>query len=84
MRSGLILAAAVIAVPFAAVSPTGAHAEEYCGFHPQLGAVVECGYTTIEGCQNDLGKGSMCFVNPYLVLNDRRATPFARQPQAVG
>ena len=84
MRSGLVLAAAVIATPLCFISATGAHAEQYCGFNPQPGAIVECGYTSLEGCQTDIGKGAMCFVNPYLVLNTRRATPVARQPEAAG
>ena len=78
MRSGLVLAAAVIATPLTFISPGGAHAEEYCGFNPQPGAIVQCGYTSVEGCQNAIGKGAMCFVNPYLALNTRRTTPMMR------
>jgi len=78
MRNGLIAAAALAALPFATLSPTGAHAEQYCGFNPAPGAIVECGYTSFEGCQNDIGKGAMCFLNPYLVLNERRGAPFVR------
>jgi hypothetical protein len=78
MRSGLILAAAIIATPLTFASPSGAHAQQYCGFNPQPGAIVECGYTSLQGCENDIGKGAMCFVNPYLVLNTRWPTPIAR------
>ena len=79
MRSGLILAAALIASPFAAVSlaaasATGAQAEEYCGFLPHLGAMVQCGYSNLQSCENAVGKGAMCFVNPYLALNETRPT----------
>jgi hypothetical protein len=82
MRCGIILAAALIAMPFAAMSATGAQAEEYCGFNPHPGSIVECGYSSLAGCENAIGKGAMCFVNPYLVLNTRRATPvFASEPQ---
>jgi Protein of unknown function (DUF3551) len=84
MRSGLVLAAAIIATPLTFALPSGAHAEQYCGFSTQPGAIVECGYTSLQGCQNDIGKGAMCFVNPYLVENTRRATPVARQPEANG
>jgi Protein of unknown function (DUF3551) len=84
MRSGLVLAAAIIAAPLTFASPSGAHAEQYCGFNPQPGAIVECGYTSLQGCENDIGKGAMCFVNPYLVFNIRRVTPVAHQPEATG
>ncbi|HTV34931.1 MAG TPA: DUF3551 domain-containing protein [Xanthobacteraceae bacterium] len=83
MRSEIILAAAVLVLPLATLTPASAHADEYCGFNPKPGAIVECGYTTLEGCQNDIGKGAMCFVNPYVALNTRRATPIARQPEAA-
>jgi hypothetical protein len=80
MRCGIILAAAFMAMPvtaisIAAMSATGAHAQGYCGFAAHPGAIVECGYSSLQGCENDIGKGAMCFVNPYLVLNTRRATP---------
>ena len=89
MRSGIVLVAALIAMPFAtthaAMSATGAQAEEYCGFLPHLGAMVQCGYTSLQGCENAVGKGAMCFVNPYLVLNTRRPTPTMRaRPTAQG
>lgn len=79
MRYGLILAGALLAgllaMPLAALSATGANAQEYCGFLPHLGAVVQCGYTSRASCENTIGKGAMCFVNPYLALNERRLTP---------
>lgn len=76
MRCWIIaFAAAVTAMPLAAASATGAQAQEYCGFTAHLGAVVQCGYSNRESCENAIGKGAMCFVNPYLVLNTRRPTP---------
>jgi Protein of unknown function (DUF3551) len=83
MRCGIILAAALIAMPFAAMSATGAQAQEYCGFIPHLGAVVQCGYSNRESCENTIGKGAMCFINPYVVLNERRATPASRHPEVA-
>jgi hypothetical protein len=70
MRCGIILAAA-----FMALSATGAHAEQWCGFAAHPGSIVQCGYSSQEGCQNTIGKGAMCFVNPYVAFNTRRATP---------
>ena len=63
----LALAAAAAAMPLAAASATGAQAEQYCGFTPHLGAMVQCGYSSLQSCENAIGKGAMCFVNPYLV-----------------
>jgi hypothetical protein len=88
MRSGIILAAALIAMPFAAMSfavasASTAQAQEYCGFLPHLGAVVQCGYSNRESCENTIGKGAMCFVNPYLVMNIRREAPVTRHPEAA-
>jgi Protein of unknown function (DUF3551) len=79
MRCWIIaFAATVTAMPLAAASATGAQAQEYCGFTAHLGAVVQCGYSNRESCENAIGKGAMCFVNPYLVLNTKRPTPVSR------
>jgi hypothetical protein len=76
MRSGVIVAAALVAMGFTAVSPRQAQAQEYCGYAGRPGAIVECGYSSVEGCENAIGKGAMCFVNPYVALNTRRLGPF--------
>jgi hypothetical protein len=81
MRCRFIVAAALIAMPFAAVSPRGAQAQEYCGFNPRPGAIVECGYSSFQGCEAAIGKGAMCFVNPYIALNERRAAPLVRHSE---
>lgn len=82
MRCWIIaFAAAVAATPLAAASSTGAQAQGYCGFTAHLGAMVQCGYSSRESCESAIGKGAMCFVNPYLVLNTRRPEPgLAAQP----
>jgi hypothetical protein len=81
MRCGIILAAACMAIPLSALSATSAQAQQYCGFTAHLGAIVQCGYSTLEGCENAIGKGAMCFINPYLVLNERRAPLLARHSE---
>ena len=75
MRCGIILAAALMATAFTAMSPSGAHAQEYCGFSAKPGSIVQCGYSSLEGCENSIGKGAMCFVNPYVAINERRSAP---------
>ena len=71
MRCGLILSAALAAMAFTAMSATGAQAQQWCGFTAHLGAIVQCGYSSQQGCENAVGKGAMCFINPYLVFNER-------------
>jgi hypothetical protein len=75
MRCGIVLAAALAATPFTVMSATSAHAEDWCGFSARPNAIVQCGYTSLEGCENTIGKGAMCFVNPYVALNDKRSLP---------
>jgi len=80
MRYGIIGAAA-LAAPFV-MCATGAQAEEWCGYASRDNAVIECGYTTAEGCETAVGKGGMCFVDPDIAFDTRRATPILR-PSAV-
>ncbi len=80
MRSRIIFAAVLIALPSAILAAPPAAApdqqqQQYCGFNPRPGSIVECGYSNRESCENAIGKGAMCFVNPYLALNTDRATP---------
>lgn len=73
MRHGIILAAA-----FTALSVSAAHAQDWCGFSAQPHAIVQCGYSNLNSCESAIGKGAMCYVNPYLALDTRRPTPFVR------
>jgi hypothetical protein len=70
MRNGIILAVALTAL-----SATGVRADQWCGYTTQKNAVIECGYTTASDCESAVGKGGMCFVDPDLALNTKRATP---------
>jgi hypothetical protein len=76
MRCGVIVAAALVAMGLTAVSSRGAQAQEYCGYTGRPGAIVECGYSSLESCENTIGKGAMCFLNPYIALNTPRVGPF--------
>ncbi len=69
-RLGLILAAALAALPASAAS-----AQEWCGYATHQNAVIECGYTTASECESAVGKGGMCFLDPDLALNSERAAP---------
>lgn len=71
MRCGLFVAAALAAMAFTGVSASGAQAHQWCGFAAQKGAIVQCGYSSQQGCESTIGKGAMCFINPYLVFNER-------------
>jgi hypothetical protein len=59
LRSRIVLAAAL-----AAVSATGAQAEAWCGYAARDKALIECGYSTAADCENAVGKGGMCFIDP--------------------
>ena len=70
MRNGIILAVALTAL-----SATGARAEQWCGYASHKDAVVECGYMTAADCADAVGKGGMCFVDPDLAIDTKRANP---------
>ena len=72
MRYGIVAAAAMTAVFAAALSSTGAQAEEWCGYAAQANAPIECGYSTIADCQTATGKGGTCFVDPDYALRIKR------------
>jgi hypothetical protein len=64
LRSRIILAAVL-----AALSATGARAEEWCGYAARDKALIECGYSTASECENVVGKGGMCFIDPDCAAN---------------
>jgi Protein of unknown function (DUF3551) len=67
--------AATLAVLSASSATTRARADEWCGYTTHDNAVIECGYTTVAGCESAVGKGGMCFIDPDTALNIKRATP---------
>ena len=67
MRSALVLSAAL-----AVISTTSAHAEAWCGYAAGANALIECGYSSVTDCENVVGKGGMCFVDPDYALNTKR------------
>jgi Protein of unknown function (DUF3551) len=70
MRYGLMLAAAL-----AAMFTTSAHADdEWCGYATGDKALIECGYSSVAQCENAVGKGGVCFVDPEYALQTKRPT----------
>lgn len=67
MRSALFLAAAL-----AVASTTSARAENWCGYATGENALIECGYSSVADCENVVGKGGMCFLDPDYALNTKR------------
>jgi Protein of unknown function (DUF3551) len=66
MRYGLMLAA------LAAMSTTSARADdEWCGYATGDKALIECGYSSVVQCQNAVGNGGMCFVDPEYALQTK-------------
>ena len=70
MQRGIIIAAALTAL-----SATGAHAEKWCGYAARAKSVVECGYSSVAECENTIGKGGMCFIDPDYAVNVKHAAP---------
>jgi hypothetical protein len=70
MRRGIILAAVLTAL-----STTGARAGDWCGYAAHPKAAIECGYSTAAECENGIGKGATCFVDPEYALESRRSAP---------
>jgi hypothetical protein len=62
--AGLIFAATLTA-------SSAAFADDWCGYATKDTAVVQCGYTTVSQCEDAVGKGGMCFVDPDVALNKR-------------
>jgi Protein of unknown function (DUF3551) len=67
--------AATLIVVSAGSAATGARADEWCGYATGDNAVIQCGYTTVAGCESAVGKGGMCFVDPDTAMNIKRSTP---------
>jgi Protein of unknown function (DUF3551) len=67
MRCGLVLTAALTAL-----SATSAHAEKWCGYAARANAMIECGYSTAAQCEDAIGKGARCFVDPDYALDAKR------------
>lgn len=83
MRFGIVAAVALAAGP-ALCSADIAQAEEWCGYALHAKSVVECGYTSVAECENAVGKGGMCFVDPdnaYLTTRNRPAERKAARRQ---
>jgi hypothetical protein len=70
MRSAILTGLVMTTALFAASS---ARANQWCGSATKDNAVIECGYTTASQCEDAVGKGGMCFVDPDVVLNSKHA-----------
>jgi Protein of unknown function (DUF3551) len=82
MRGGIMVAAtlAVLATTSMLAATTNARADdEWCGYAIKDKAIIECGYSSVQECQNVVGNGGMCFVDPDYAFNERRATPLISQ-----
>ena len=75
MRGGIILAAGLIAA-----TATSAHAQEWCGYGATAKSIVQCGYSSNTECESAIGKGGMCFVDPEVALNGKRASTAVAMP----
>jgi Protein of unknown function (DUF3551) len=46
----------------------------WCGSASRDNAIVECGYATAADCQQAVGKGGVCFVDPNVALKSRSSS----------
>jgi hypothetical protein len=84
MRFGIIAAAALTAASVIC-SADAAQAEEWCGYATRANSVVECGYTSVAECENAVGKGGMCFVDPERAfLTDHKRLMGIARPASLG
>ncbi len=49
----------------------------WCGSASRDNAIIECGYATATDCQQSVGKGGVCFIDPDEALKSRASS--ARQ-----
>ena len=68
--------AMVIAAALGVLTLSNANAAEWCGYGSHAKSLIECGYSSVADCENAVGKGGMCFVDPDYAAN-------ARSPPAV-
>jgi len=73
MRSTIVVMAAAAALGM--MSATGAQAAEWCGYAAHAKSVIECGYSSNTQCEDAIGKGGMCFVDPEIAANALRFRP---------
>jgi hypothetical protein len=70
----------IVATAFIVAAAGGAQADEWCGYAAKANAMIECGYSTVADCESDIGKGAMCFIDPDVAANVRRASPTKPAP----
>jgi len=79
MRHSIRYGIAAIVIALGLGTAGGAQAGAWCGSTAHDKAVIECGYTTAARCESAVGKGGLCFVDPYTAMNVTRALPAALQ-----
>jgi hypothetical protein len=66
---GILAVAAVVTV----LSANAAEAA-WCGSATRDNAIIECGYATAADCQQSVGKGGVCFVDPDVALKSHASS----------
>ena len=62
----------IFATALTVMMTTAVHAEGWCGYAAAAKSMIECGYSSAAECENAIGKGGMCFVDPDYALNVKR------------
>jgi hypothetical protein len=72
-----LITSVAVAAALMTLSPRGAHAQEWCGYGGRAKSIIECGYSSNAECENAIGKGGMCFVDPEYARARKRSPVLA-------
>jgi hypothetical protein len=67
--------AIVFAATLSVVTLSGASAADWCGYAAHTKSLIECGYSSNTECENAVGKGGVCFIDPEYAMTVKRTTP---------
>ncbi len=65
----------VFVATLSVVTLSGASAADWCGYASHTKSLIECGYSSDTECQNAVGKGGICFIDPEYAMIVKRTTP---------
>jgi hypothetical protein len=66
---GILGLAALLMLPSVNAADAG-----WCGSASRDDAIIECGYATAADCQQSVGNGGVCFVDPDVALKSRASS----------
>ena len=70
MQGAVMRASLALAALLTLLSANAAEAA-WCGSATRDNAIIECGYATAADCQQSVGKGGFCFVDPDIAFKGK-------------